>query len=540
MSKLTRRALLNSTIGLGVVAALPVAARAATRATAHASEGSGDPIVRTSNGPVRGRVEDGVLAFRGLRYAAPPSGNLRFKPPREPAPWKDVADAGEFAAAAIQAPGQPDMPTYETHSEDCLFLNVWTSSLPGKRPVMVWLHGGAFSTGAPGRPTYFGDHFARDGIVLVSVTHRLNVFGYAQLPESWGPEYASSGMAGMLDIVAALKWVRQNIARFGGDAGNVTIFGESGGGAKVSLLLAMPSAKGLYHKAVIQSGAALDAAPRPYAQALGGALLDMLGIKAGDTAALAAVETSKIFEAQDAAVAKVSALVAPGGFLNSGFVPSVNPVDLPGGPFTPDAPAMSAQIPLLIGTNKDEATLFISGRKDFLTQTDADFVNVVKRAYPDEADRIAAAIRKAYPDYSPPYLAAFVMTAQMFWLNSIVLAERKVAQRAAPVYMYRMDWGSPINGGILKAAHAMELSFVFGTYEAIRHFVGPGEGPARMASQMHPAWVAFAKTGNPNTPNLPHWPTYDTQSRSTMIFDLQSKVENDPLSELRRLMLHQA
>jgi para-nitrobenzyl esterase len=518
-------------VGLGAAVAIPAAVRAAS---------SADPIVRTSHGAVCGRAEEGVLAFRGLRYAAPPLGKLRFKPPQALATWTDVADAGEFGAASVQSAAQPDMPAHEKHGEDCLFLNVWTTSLKGKRPVMVWLHGGGFSTGAAGRPTYFGDHFARDGAVLVSVNHRLNVFGYAQLPASWGPEYASSGMAGMLDIVAALNWVQKNIARFGGDPSNVTIFGESGGGAKVSLLLAMPGAKGLYHKAIIQSGAALDAAPREYAQALGGALMDGLGLAPGDTAGLAAIETSRVFDAQDAAAAKVNSLVAPGGFLSAGFVPSVNPIDLPRGPFMPDAPSMSAHVPLLIGSNKDEATLFLTGRKEFLTQTEASFEDAVRKAYPAEAERIAAAIRSAYPDYSPPYRIAALMTAQMFWLNSILLAERKVAQSAAPVYMYRMDWGSPMQDGLLKAAHAMELSFVFGTYEAVRHFVGPGDGPARMASQMHPAWVAFAKTGDPNTRPLPHWPAYDTQSRSTMIFNLQSRVEKDPLSQLRRLMLRQA
>jgi para-nitrobenzyl esterase len=481
-----------------------------------------------------------VLAFRGLRYAAPPVGSWRFKPPQRLTSWTGIADAGQFGAAAIQVAGQPDMPAYERHSEDCLFLNVWTRSLRGKRPVMVWLHGGAFSTGAAGRPTYFGDHFARDGIVLVSVNHRLNVFGYAQLPDSWGPEYASSGMAGMLDIVAALKWVQENIAHFGGDASNVTIFGESGGGAKVSLLLAMPGAKGLYHKAIIQSGAELEAAPRPYAQALGGALMDTLGLAAGDTAGLAAMDTAKIFNAQDAAVAKVSSLVAPGGFLNSGFVPSLNPVDLPQGPFAPGAPAMSAQVPLLIGTNKDEAALFMTGDKAFFSRTNADFEAAVAKAYPADASRLVAAIRKAYPGYSAPYLLVALRTAQMFWLNSIVLAERKVAQNAAPVYMYRMDWGSPIHKGVLKAAHAMELSFVFGTYESIRDFVGPGPGPELMASQMHPAWVAFARTGNPNNRALPHWPRYDMKSRDTMIFNVESRVERDPLSELRRFMLREA
>ena len=534
MEHLTRRGLLKSTLAVGTVAAFPAAAHVAQ------SSGTREPIVQTSHGRVRGKAEDGVLAFRGLRYAAPPVGNLRFKPPQKLTPWKDVADASQFGAASIQAEGQPDMPAYEQHSEDCLFLNVWTTSLQGKRPVMVWLHGGAFSTGAAGRPTYFGDHFARDGVVLVSVNHRLNVFGYAQLPDSWGPEYASSGMAGMLDIVAALQWVQENIARFGGDPSNVTIFGESGGGAKVSLLLAMPGAKGLYHKAIIESGAQLEAASREYAQALGGALLDSLGVAAGDTAGLASLETARIFKAQDAAVAKVSSRVAPGGFLNSGFVPSRNPLDLPQGPFAPAAPAMSAHIPLLMGTNKDEATLFMTAGKDFFSRTDADFMAAVAKAYPADAERVAAAMRKAYPGYSAPYLLAQVTTAQWFWLNSLVLADRKLAQNAAPVYMYRMDWGSPIHNGILKAAHAMELSFVFGTYENIRDFVGPGPGPERMASQMHPAWIAFARTGNPNTRILPHWPQYDTKSRSTMIFNIHSRVENDPLSDLRQLMLREA
>ena len=523
MSELTRRALFKLTL----VAGLPPVALANDRG----------PIVHTVSGAVRGSTEEGVLAFRGLRYAAAPVGNLRFKPPQALTPWKGIVDAKEFGAAAVQIPDQPDMPPYEKHSEDCLFLNVWTKSLTGKRPVMVWLHGGGFSMGAAGRPTYFGDHFARDGVVLVSVNHRLNVFGYTQLPESWGPDYASSGMAGILDIVAALKWVRENIARFGGDPSNVTIFGESGGGAKVSLLLGMPGAKGLFHKAIIESGADLEAASRDYAQALGEALMSTLGLSAADISGLAGVPTERIFGAQSQAIEKVSSRAPADKFLNSGFVPSRNAVDLPQGPFAPVAPAVSAHVPLLIGTNKDEATLFMVGRKDFFSHTAADFEAAVRKAYPARSEQVAAAIRNAFPGYSPPYLLAALSTAQMFWLNSIVLAERKTAQNAAPVYMYRMDWGTTAHNGALKAAHAMELSFVFGTYEAVRHFVGTGYGPERMASQMHPAWVAFAKTGDPNHPAIPHWPRYDLQSRSTLIFNLHSHVENDPLSEMRRLML---
>ena len=221
------------------------------------------PVVQTSDGPIRGLIErEGLHAFRGVRYGAPPTGELRFKPPRKPAPWTAVADASKFGDRAMQAAGAPGVAADAPQmSEDCLFLNVWTPALDGKkRPVMVWLHGGGFSSGSGGDPRTEGSNLARKGdIVLVAVNHRLNVFGFLQLSKDWGPEYASSGQAGMLDIVLSLEWVRDNIARFGGNPDNVTIFGESGGGRKVAMLMAMPSAKGLFHKAIIQSGAGLDA-----------------------------------------------------------------------------------------------------------------------------------------------------------------------------------------------------------------------------------------------------------------------------------------
>lgn len=493
------------------------------------------PVIHTTNGPVRGRVENGVNAFRGIRYGAPPVDALRFRPPRPPQKWSKVFEANEFGAAAIQSPG-PDAPPSEIHSEDCLFLNVWSAGLDArKRPVMVWLHGGGFAEGAAGRPTYYGDHFARDGVVLVSVNHRLNVFGFTQLPDSWGPAYKQSGLAGMLDIVQALQWVNANIARFGGDPDNVTIFGESGGGAKVSLLLGMPLAKGLFHRAVIQSGAALTAAPHAYAQTLGGALTEVLGVKAGDVASLTAIDSKTIFDSQKAAIEKAKGAVVK-GFLTDGFVPSIDGQALPRGPFTPRAQPWIADVPLLIGTNRDEMTLFLAGQSSVVNQTAADFENGVRTVYPDKADQIITALRDAHPGATPGDLAIAFQTATFFWKDSIILAERKLRQ-PAPVWMYRMDWdGSPAMGGRLKAAHAMELSFVFATHENIRAFVGPGEGPTRMAAQMHPAWVAFAKTGDPQTPNLPTWPRYDLTRRETMIFNLESKVRSDPLADLRRLL----
>ncbi|MCW6530478.1 carboxylesterase/lipase family protein [Sphingomonas sp. MMSM20] len=525
-TRITRRVLLGSIAAVGALTA--------TRSDA-GDVGAATPVVNTVNGPVRGRFEwGGVQAFKGLRYAAPPVGPLRFRPPQPLAPWTEVADAAAFGNAAIQSPGQGDMPFDEKHSEDCLFLNVWTPDLKGKRPVMVWLHGGAFSTGAAGRPTYWGDHFARDGIVLVSVNHRLNVFGYTQLPASWGPDYAASGIAGMLDIVEALKWVKANIALFGGDPDNVTIFGESGGGAKVSLLLGMPPARGLYHKAIIQSGAALNATPRDYAQALGGALTETLGVKPGDVAALAAIDAQKIFDSQQTAIGKVASLDR-GGFLSGGFTPSIDGNALSRGPFTPEAAATAANIPLIIGTNKDEGTMFAMGDKGLASATESDLEAAARKAYPKTAAQLVPALRAAYPGYSPGDLITAMNGNRMFWVDSITLVERKLKQ-PAPVWMYRMDRELPTLGGRLKAGHATELSYVFGTYENIRDFVGPGDPPARMSAQMHSAWVAFARTGDPQSPAIPAWPRYDLARRQTMIFDLQSRVESDPHADLRKLM----
>ncbi|WP_156032600.1 carboxylesterase/lipase family protein [Parvularcula oceani] len=489
------------------------------------------PVVETASGPVRGRIQDGVAAFKGIRYGAAPVGERRFLPPADPEIWSEVFQADMFGNACIQSDGQPDMPSYETHSEDCLFLNVWSPDLSGDKPVMVWLHGGGFTSGAAVRPTYWGEDLAREDVVVVSLNHRLNVFGYTQLPESWGAEYESSGLSGMLDIVQALEWVQANIEQFGGDPDNVTIFGESGGGAKVSLLLGMPGAKGLFDKAIIQSGAALDAAPHDYAAALGGALMDRLEVAPGNVEQLAALDTQAIFEAQAAAAEDVRDL-QPDGFLSGGFVPNVDGKVLPRGPFTPEASPLAADIPLLIGTNKDENTLFLAFDPGFGAITMEDFEAEVRKRYPESADEVIETFKATYPDYEPPYLMAALDTADWFWLNTLKLADRKLEQDP-PVYVYRMDWGH----NFLKAAHALELSFVFGTFDYIRDFVGPGEGPARMTEQMQPAWAAFAHTGDPNHAGIPDWPAYNVDTRPTMIFNLDSEVQQDPFGELREVLL---
>jgi len=490
-------------------------------------------VVETTHGPVRGFVDQGVEAFKGLRYGAPPLGRLRFQPPQAPAPWCEVADATALGAPAIQSAvppgeltgergaGDPPAPGQPATDEDCLFLNVWTPRTGPEtaRPVMVWLHGGGFGAGSGGAAMYDGAALARRGdVVTVTVNHRLNVFGYLNLASLGG--HPSSGVAGMLDLIQALEWVRDNIAAFGGDPGDVTIFGESGGGWKVSLLMAMPGARGLFHKGVIQSGPGLRAVSAVKAAEAAKAVLAELGVSPGALEPLQSLSAAAI----QAAAAKVS----PDSLLGA-FAPSIDGVALPSDPFHPHAPAMSAHIPLMIGTNKDETTLFGLPGADKLER-------IAKTAVGDKADDLIAALRAQYPDYSPTYLACAVQTVSMFWMNSVLLAERKAAQGAAPVYMYRLDWETPAARGALKSPHALEIPLVFDNVEAARRFVGRGDAPQAMADFMAPAWLAFARTGNPNTSDLPHWPAYDPCERATMVFDLEPRVELDPLAKVRRVM----
>lgn len=485
--------------------------------------------VETSNGPVRGYREDGLEVFKGLRYGAPPTGSARFKPPARPAAWTEPADAIAYGAPAIQSglapgerrtsPGDPPAPDEPASSEDCLFVNVWTPGLAGARPVMVWLHGGGFANGSGGAAMYDGGALARKGdVVTVTVNHRLNVFGYLDLGEVFGPEYAQSGVAGMLDIVQALEWVRDNIAAFGGDPANVTIFGESGGGWKVSLLMAMPGARGLFHKAVVQSGPGLTGKRAAEATQTARQLLERLGVSTPE--ALAALPTETISR---------TSVAVPGEPMRL-YTPVVDGVALPRDPFEPDASPLNADVPVLIGTNKDESTLFLFSHPRFGEFTEEDVAKQAKSAAGDKADALVSALRAAYPDYNPTHLAAAVQTATGMWAGSIKLAERKAAQGAAPVWMYMLTWETPVSRGRLRCPHALEIPLVFDNVEKARNFVGRGDEPQSVADQMSDAWLAFAKSGDPG------WPAYDAAARTTKLFNLESQVVSDPLPEVRKAL----
>jgi para-nitrobenzyl esterase len=503
------------------------------------------PVVKTRSGPVQGLIDNGVHAFKGIPYGAPPIGKLRFMPPQPAKPWTETYDASDFGAPAMQVAGGTSVVanndfSFQMHrvfttpsemkvmNEDCLYLNVWTPAPDGrKRPVMVWIHGGGFAYGSGSQPIYQCDGLARHwDVVSVSLNHRLNVFGYLNLAEAFGSDYASSGTVGMQDLVLALQWIRGNAEAFGGDPDNVMIMGQSGGGTKVSTLLAMPSAKGLFHKAAIQSGPGLTLGRAGPAAAQAKRLLDALGIKPGDRAALESVPAPMILEA----LGKLGG----GGFGGPGSGPIVDGVAIPRDPFTPDAPAVSADVPILVGWAKDEWTIFTAGEPWFGKMTEADLQARVK-PLGEPGRKLLAAIRRAYPHYSPTYLWVQMISVRVLQ-GSEILASRKAAQGRAPAYVYTISWETPAGGGVFKTPHTMEIPFTLYSFDKVREYVGEGPEPKIMADQMAGAWVAFARTGKPDHAGIPHWPAFDPRTRPVMDFNLKSRVVNDPLSEVRQVL----
>lgn len=566
----------RAVLALAAAAALPAVSEAATATVAkkpaarkaatanplrYVEIGPGVPevtaVIETRHGRVQGLVHDGVHSFLGIRYAAPPVGPLRFLPPRAPTPWTTIADCSSYGAPAMQiaggtiaAPasdfGMQMSQVFTTPSElkieneDCLYLNVWT---PGtdhqRRPVMIWIHGGGFAFGSSGQPIYNCEGLARHGdVVAVSMNHRLNAFGYLYLGELMGEAYASSGNAGMLDLVAVLEWVRDNIAAFGGDPNNVTIMGQSGGGAKVSCLMAMPAAKGLFHKASIQSGPGLKVGRKASATDAARNILSQLGVAPGDIKALQAVPAQAIIAAVDAVDAKMGGGMAGMGPRGVPLAPIIDEVVLSRDPFDPDAPPISADVPLLIGYVKDELTIFTASEPWFGHMTEADLARMTA-PFGAKGKALIDAWRKIRPDYSPTYLFIAAVSSNFAMAGSVRLAERKAAQAAhggAPVYMWYLTWETPVDHGVFKTPHTMEIPFMLYSFDRVRTFVGPGPQPRHMADQLCGAWVAFARTSRPDGPLTPHWPPYDPARRATMVFNLTSRVVDDPNAEVRRIV----
>jgi len=487
---------------------------------------------RTRHGPVIGRSAGGVHIFKGVRYGASTAGKGRFMPPRPPSPWTRPVPAFDEGPASPQSePGaksarrRPPVP----ESEDCLTLNVWTPALRdgGKRPVMVWLHGGGLWRSSAAGDFQSGQRFAaNNNVVMVSPNHRLGLLGFAYLQE-FDPAFAGSASAGMLDLVLALQWVRDNIEEFGGDPANVTIFGQSGGGQKVSLLMAMPAAQGLFHKAIIQSGPAPVALEAPYGRELAARLLQLLELPKSRARDLQDLPMSHILTAYYRIFREIGGFGVLG--IIQDFAPVVDGVTLPQHPFWNGASPLSRNIPLIIGTTRTEMT-------EYTLQTDPeaakrDFAGVADHLRPlfgADAGGIMDHYRAAHPDAGPWEVDQLIRSDWPTRLFSRRIADAQSRLKGAPVWMYRMDWQTKAGNGLLMAPHAIDIPFVLDTIGTELSQPGQEDEQRQMLRQMSGAWVSFAREGRPHGDAFPQWTAYDPARRATLLFNTQSRMADDP------------
>ncbi|HKV04800.1 MAG TPA: carboxylesterase family protein [Candidatus Acidoferrales bacterium] len=537
-----RRTFIQSGIRLGSLAAGAMVSGKFASALAPEAKSSPGATVETTAGKVRGLAQGGVQAFRGVPYGASTAGANRFMPPVKRQPWTNVREAYELGLRAPQrisdfhgqVPPEFDvMCPDEPMGEDCLVLNVWTPGAGAghKRPVMVWLHGGGYTSGSGGFLCYNGQELARKhDVVVVTVNHRLTVFGYLYFAGIGGEKFAQASNVGMLDIVASLEWVRDNAAAFGGDPGNVTIFGQSGGAGKVSSLMAMPAAKGLFHRAIIESGADLKGVPVEVADKSAEMFLARLNLKADQAG-----------ELQKLPMEQLLAAIPPGGGPGSpglALAPVVDGRTLPAGPFDPTAPEISANIPLLIGTTETEVTFFPNQLLDPIDDAGlhAHIKQLLRRAADDQVEKVIAAYRTGRPGATNTDLYLIIASDATFRAGVVTEAERQAALAKAPVYQYYFTWRSPVRDGKLRSFHTIEIPFVFDNLDAAKSMTGSGPGRQALADKVSGAWVAFARSGNPNHKGLPEWAAFNNTQRATMILDNECKLVSDPHGEEQRLL----
>lgn len=496
------------------------------------------PVIETADGKLRGLVSGGIKVFKGVPYGADTSGSNRFRPPQPVKKWAGIRDALDYGNVCPQVPGDRRRDYANLISldlqpggmgEDCLNLNLWTPDLSrtAKKPVIVRFHGGGFYGGSGNSPGMDGEMLARYGdCVVVSVNHRLSAFGFLHLADSGAPSaFAQSGMAGMLDLSACLSWVRTNIEAFGGDPNRVMIIGQSGGGAKVSGLMAMPSAKGLFHRAVQMSGAMVRVAQRDRAKAGAETFLKAVNLGGGDIARLQAIPFYDVLSVQ----ADLEASARSRGEAPSAFTPVLDGVAMPRHPFDPDGPAISADVPLIVSTTLDER----SYRQANYDQNWDGLKAVFAPRLGAQTDEILQSYRQEDPKASPYLLQARIIS-DMGRGASFAMAERKAAQGRAPAYVYLWKAASPAWGGRYGATHAVDVGPSM--HEIRGALQGPNASSQRLADELSSALVAFASTGAPSSKTLPAWTPYDAPRRATMVFDEpKSGLQDDPRGAFRRL-----
>jgi para-nitrobenzyl esterase len=480
-----------------------------------------DPLVVNTNcGPIRGTVQEGTMAFLGIPYASVE----RFLPPQPVEPWDTVRSCDHFGPQAMQQIGGRKLSESEMSEKNSCVLNVWTTDKRGHRPVMVWLHGGGFDSGSSAWDP--GQNLAKKDVVVVGVNHRLNILGFLDL-SSVSAQYRYSGNVGMLDIIAALQWVRDNISYFGGDPHNVTIFGESGGGGKVGTLMCMPAAKGLFHKAIIMSGTILNVNTQEMTQSLGKAVLAELGIGEKDIDQLRDIPYQQLYDAGQRAMAASIGTRRPGTPMMWGFGPTPDGEVLLQQPFQPGFASISDNVPLLMGTTFNELQKLQYNRELTIQQAREE----LQKTFGNETNAYIEAFGKAWPNYSPQDLLSIDW---LFRPKTLITLDAIGGHRQAPTYAYLFTWRSPVSHG---SVHGNELCFCFNRLHQAPNIVPePSSDDLSLADTMSNIWSAFAHTGNPNVDDLPAWQPYNKENGEVMIVDYNCELRHNHDRQLEEII----